>query len=990
MSDALPASAPRLSRHEWLVSRLQFEIGELEQQGSPLAVERRFELARVLAEVHRFDEAAQVLDRIAAQAADVETIAGVHLQRADTYLRQHHIPRAIHEANLALKVGESERLDTVVGQAEALLGRIYAAIDEYAIAREHLERGLRLLEAARRMRGVAECRWQLAVIAYHEGRPAESRDEAARALALLEALPGGLAAQDPKLVGQLLDHQAFMAFESGDLATALALLERALSHWAQTDDRLALGRAYDLVADVRMCAGKWREAEEALGQAMSLVSDDQAAESLVRRTASRLRLWQGDLEAAERQARLAVERALAAGRAAAEAGGWEALAEVLLAQGRNEEALALFEQATRINAKINRINRLPISHLRLAEACLATGDAVRAEAHIRRARELFGETPKLHASGLLCRLEGELHLARNNPSEAVTAFTQSLSMFEAAGFIYDAATSHLGAGRAFLALANPGRARLHLEAAQRLFAELGAQRGAAQATQLLAEAHRADERDRPLAPAPSLDALLIESLVAASTSPDLLLRELVILLRDELHISAAIFEQMPDGLRLHAGSASPAERMRRALESSLHDERSLPDDLTVRTFNDVRPGTDLAPMRRFFLCLSGVIAPNVATTIEALVHVVEFILENHRLRNTIRASRAITSSEPVANRFAHLGLVCESPAMLSVVERIEKIRSSDVTVLITGESGVGKELVARALHATSRRRDRVFLPFNCAAIPAELVESRLFGHRQGAFTGANKDALGIIRSAAGGTLFLDEIGELALHVQPKLLRFLQEREIHPVGEEKPIKVDVRVIAATNRDLEAEVAQGKFREDLFHRLNVVRLHVPPLRARREDIAPLVRHLLRECAKREGKTVALSEAALERLCQLPWPGNVRQLKNEVERAVALAEPNDILTPDHFSPELWLATPPMPSGAHRIPPLPPSGRRGTGELNLPSRPTLAAAVEALERQMIAEALERHHGNVTHAARELGLTRQGLILKRRRYGLEKEPLRE
>jgi transcriptional regulator with GAF, ATPase, and Fis domain len=395
-------------------------------------------------------------------------------------------------------------------------------------------------------------------------------------------------------------------------------------------------------------------------------------------------------------------------------------------------------------------------------------------------------------------------------------------------------------------------------------------------------------------------------------------------------------------------------------------------------------------MRRFFLCLSGVIAPNIATTIEALVHVVEFILENHRLRNTVRASRAIASSEPAANRFAHLGLVCESPAMLSVVERIEKIRSSDVTVLITGESGVGKELVARALHATSRRRDRVFLPFNCAAIPAELVESRLFGHRQGAFTGANKDALGIIRSAAGGTLFLDEIGELALHVQPKLLRFLQEREIHPVGEEKPIKVDVRVIAATNRDLEAEVAQGRFREDLFHRLNVVRLHVPPLRARREDIAPLVRHLLRECAKREGKNVALSEAALERLCQLPWPGNVRQLKNEVERAVALAEPNDILTPDHFSPELWLATPPMPSGAHRIPPLPPGGRRGTGELVLPSRPTLSAAVEALERQMIAEALERHHGNVTHAARELGLTRQGLILKRRRYGLEKEPLRE
>ncbi|MCS7078585.1 MAG: sigma 54-interacting transcriptional regulator [Chloracidobacterium sp.] len=982
-------SSPQGGRLERLVAKLQFEIHELDRQGSSLATERRLTLVRALVEAGRYDEAAQVLDLLATRVSDEALLARVHAQRGDLLLRQHNIPRAIHEANLALKLGESLADDALVGQAEALLGRIYAAIDEYAIAREHLERSLRFLEPLRDVQGVAECRWQLAVMAHHEGRITESRDEAARALALLEALPGGLAAQDISLVGQLLDHQAFIAFESGDLAAALTLLEKAIAHWSQTEDRLALGRAYDLVADVRMYAGKWREAEAALGQAMALVADDPASESLVRRTASRLRLWQGDLDAAERQARLAVERALAAGRPAAEAGGWEALAEALLAQGRHDEAISLFEQATRINAKINRIARLPVSHLRLAEACLAAGDAARAEAHLRRARELLGDSPKLHAAGFACRLDGELHLLRQNPSEAVAAFTQSLSMFEAAGFIYDAACSHLGAGRAFLALANAARARIHLEAAQRIFTELGAARLGAQATRLLEETRRI-QPTTVTPPAPSLDALLVESLVAASTSPDLLLRELAILLRDELHLTAAIFEQMPDGIRLLAGVAPQAERMRRVLESSLHEERSLPDDLTVRAFNDVRPGTDLPPMRRFFLCIAGVVPPHVVTTIEALVHVVEFILENHRLRNTVRTARAVVNSEPVANRFAHLGLVCESPAMLAVVERIEKIRSSDVTVLITGESGVGKELVARALHATSRRRDRVFLPFNCAAIPAELVESRLFGHRQGAFTGASKSAPGIIRAAAGGTLFLDEIGELALHVQPKLLRFLQEKEIHPVGEEQPIKVDVRVIAATNRDLEAEVAQGRFREDLFHRLNVVRLHVPPLRARREDIAPLAKHLLRECARREGKTVSLSEAALERLCRLPWPGNVRQLKNEIERAVALAEPNDILTPEHFSPELWTAASLMSSGNHRTPLVSMGGWSGDSAGASPVRQTLAEAVEALERRMVAEALERHHGNITHAARELGLTRQGLILKRRRYGFEKEPFRE
>ncbi len=962
------------------MSRLQLEIVELEGQGSPAVVERRLALVRLLIEANRHDEAASVLEQLAAQPLDDAALAQVHTCWGEVLLRRHNIPRAIHEANLALKLGEALVNNTLVGRAEALLGRIYAAIDEYAIAREHLERALRLLEPLRDVRGVAECRWQLAVMAHHEGRLAESRDEAAQALALLEVAPGELPAQDIALVGQLLDHQAVLAFESGELTTALALLEKAVAHWAQTEDHLALGRVYDLVADVRMYAGKWREAEAALGQAMALVADDAAAESLVRRTASRLRLWQGDLAAAERQARLAVERALVAGRPAAEAGGWEALAEVLLEQGRHDEAIALFEQATRINAKINRVARLPVSHLRLAEACLAADDAARAEAHLRRARELFGDAPKLHTAGFACRLDGELHLARRNPSEAVAAFTQSLSIFEAAGFVYDAAYSHLGTGRAFLALANTARACFHLESAHRLFTELGATRRVAQAAQLLSEAQRL--HPATVAPAPSLDALLVESLVAASASPDLLLRELAILLRDELHLTAAIFEQMPDGLRLHAGSAPQAERMRRALESSLHDERSLPDDLTVRMFNDVRAGLELAPMRRFFLCIAGSVPPNLTPTVEALVHVVEFILENHRLRNTVRATRTVASTEPVANRFAHIGLVCESPAMLAVVERIEKIRSSDVTVLITGESGVGKELVARALHATSRRRDRIFLPFNCAAMPADLVESRLFGHRQGAFTGASKSASGIIRAAAGGTLFLDEIGELALHVQPKLLRFLQEKEIHPVGDERPVKVDVRVIAATNRDLEAEVAQGRFREDLFHRLNVVRLHVPPLRERREDIAPLTKHLLRECARREGKTVSLSEAALERLCRLPWPGNVRQLKNEIERAVALAEPNDILTPEHFSPELWASAPPMSSVGY------PAASSLIGGGYAPAsadRPTLAEAVEALERQMVADALERHQGNVTHAARELGLTRQGLILKRRRYGLEK-----
>jgi transcriptional regulator with GAF, ATPase, and Fis domain len=180
------------------------------------------------------------------------------------------------------------------------------------------------------------------------------------------------------------------------------------------------------------------------------------------------------------------------------------------------------------------------------------------------------------------------------------------------------------------------------------------------------------------------------------------------------------------------------------------------------------------------------------------------------------------------------GFIHSSPAMTRLVEEVHKIRSSDVTVLVTGESGTGKELVARAIHALSSRRDKIFVPFNCTAVPKELSESYLFGHRRGAFTGAVADSPGVIRSAAGGTLFIDEVGDLPLDVQPKLLRFLQEGEIQPLGEQQPTRIDVRIVAATNTDLEELVAQGRFREDLYYRLNVIRLRVPPLRERRSEI------------------------------------------------------------------------------------------------------------------------------------------------------------
>ncbi len=244
-------------------------------------------------------------------------------------------------------------------------------------------------------------------------------------------------------------------------------------------------------------------------------------------------------------------------------------------------------------------------------------------------------------------------------------------------------------------------------------------------------------------------------------------------------------------------------------------------------------------------------------------------------------------------------MVVAAANMLEVVNMARRLAPSTIPVLITGETGTGKELLAHALHDASPRKDKPFIPFNCTAVARDMLDAQLFGYRRGAFTGAQDAFPGVIRAAAGGTLFLDEIGELGLDVQPKLLRFLESNEIHPLGEPKPIHVDVRVVAATNANLEQMVSEGRFREDLFYRLDVVRLPVPALRERREEIPLLVQHYLEKFRRETQKTgLRVAEDTMEYLILYGWPGNVRQLANELRRLVALGEPGGILMPEHLS--------------------------------------------------------------------------------------------
>ena len=317
--------------------------------------------------------------------------------------------------------------------------------------------------------------------------------------------------------------------------------------------------------------------------------------------------------------------------------------------------------------------------------------------------------------------------------------------------------------------------------------------------------------------------------------------------------------------------------------------------------------------------------------------------------------------------------VWASEQMSEVLGVARRIAPTSLSVLVTGETGTGKEMLARAIHRVSDRGDKPMLPFNCTAVPRDMIESQLFGYRKGAFTGADGSFPGVIRSAAGGTLFLDEIAEVPLDVQPKLLRFLETHEIHPLGEPQPIKVDVRVIAATNAKLEQLVADGRLREDLFYRLNVVRLKLPPLRERREEIPPLVDHYLRKFGDEMKKgRLTLSDETLEYLLLYAWPGNVRQLANEVRRMAAMAERDSTLTPAQLSPEIQASRRTIPA----TPALDP-------EVRVRIDQPLPAAVRLLEQTMVKTALDRTHGRVEAAAKILGISRKGLFLKRRRWGL-------
>jgi transcriptional regulator with GAF, ATPase, and Fis domain len=575
-------------------------------------------------------------------------------------------------------------------------------------------------------------------------------------------------------------------------------------------------------------------------------------------------------------------------------------------------------------------------------------------------------------------MHGLAEMHRHDPEVAAQHFGRSVSIFDLLGDRYRAARAYYELGKAY-ALSQPERAAEQFARAVNTFRELGAKLDLEKAEAATRELERAAPATRQEHSA--IAQLLTLRLTEAVASRALLLRELAAVIHQETNAKRIVIVEPEDEGRQHVvvahgvetrAASTLADEVAGLTSDSARSAFARKHDMEVVILNpsDALPATLLvSPKDR--AKLSGGLA------LDPLLRVVELGMDVCALRTRTQTSQRAEDGNALTGSSLMPGFIHSSPAMTRLVDEVHKIRSSDVTVLVTGESGTGKELVARAIHALSSRRERIFVPFNCTAVPKELSEGYLFGYRRGAFTGAVKDSDGVIRTAAGGTLFLDEIGDLPLDVQPKLLRFLQEGEIQPLGEQRPVKVDVRIIAATNTDLEEMVAQGRFREDLYYRLNVIRLRVPPLRERRSEIPTIVNYYLNHYSAKFGRRdIQIAPPAVDLLMVADWPGNVRQLCNEVQRVVARAEDGTLITDEHLSPELRrMSSVATPANVASI------GFGQDSSVTVPANATLNEALAEVERKMIREALQKHRGNISRAARELGLTRRGLYLKLDRY---------
>lgn len=900
----------------------------------------------------------------------------VQISIAHNYSGDH--PKAIALLKSAVRDLTENGHESRLGPVYAALARVYRSINEYPIGRDYSQRALEQFRGTGDWRGLVESYFGLALADTHEGDYESSLENFGLALKLIGDRPATFA------LGRIYSNMAGNCWFLKRPQEGIAYLEKAIGYYERTDHKNNAAIGYNNLAINLMLVGQWDRAQEALERAITVASEvDERSGTvpMILDSLGELHMLRGELDKSREYLERAVALAKENGNKWYECQALRTLGRSHLAMNDPAGALTNGREALALAETIGDRQGICESHLLLAEAHFRQSDYEICATELQAVAENTTESATdLMFSGEAQRLHGLLAMAQTEPASAAQHFGRSVSIFDMLGDRYRAARAHYELGRAYAASQLAPRAVEHFTRAINTFGDLGARIDLARAEDALATLDLTTPPEQQPEP-PALTQLLTLRLAEAVASRELLLREFAAIMRQETDAQVVVIaeqgeDKKPRVVISHGCTNGEAARIAEALlplkteeEREQYAKRHATKLISLRSANAAPAVVYLSPASQASL-------PN-SISLESLLRIVELGMDVCALRAGVNKGVSTEEQDTLAGTSLMPGFIHSSPAMTKLVEEVHKIRSSDVTVLVTGESGTGKELVARAIHAISSRRDKVFVPFNCTAVPKELSEGYLFGYRRGAFTGAVKDSAGVIRTAAGGTLFLDEVGDLPLDVQPKLLRFLQEGEIQPLGEQRPSKVDVRIIAATNTDLEEMVAQNRFREDLYYRLNVIRLRVPPLRERRSEIPTIVNYYINHYSARFGrKDIQITPQATDLLMVFDWPGNVRQLCNEIQRIVARAEDGTVITPDHLSPELKRTAAPMS---------PPSTTASLAALSTTSleNVTLADALAEVERRMIADALKRHRGNISRAARELGLTRRGLYLKLERHSL-------
>jgi hydrogenase-4 transcriptional activator len=881
--------------------------------------------------------------------------------------------RGIALLGRALKQAEQALDSRAIGLAHLELGVCYRQVGDAAIVREQVAKAIPALNAAGDRRHLGSVHSLLGIVHAQAGR----YDEAMAAFRQAEQL--ATAAQAEDVLALVCGNQANVAMMRHRHDQARALAERAVALHERAGSLHGLAVALATLGQICVRLGDLSRAEAVLRRAVDLRTAVQQSETrgAVFDTLAQIHLIRGEYDEAARDLEQAGEAYGIYGRQTSRWYEWSVrllTARLALRRGLRTDALTL----------ANEITQTPgvppgdfiQAELLAVEALLADDRMEEADQRLVVVSARLDPRLTPGAWGDYLRLRADTHVRRGRTTDAYHDLAQSASVFDLLGERYQAAQSRLALGRLVARVGARSTAERHLREALAVFESLGAAPDVAAAS-TAGPPEPALTTGEYLASPGEADDVIVRRLVDAAVMPDLLALETASALVEASAADAAciVLRSAGDDLRVVAAAGCDAEAAGSLARSALRGGAYGSGELIVEPLgheqDDLRFGIVASPRP-------------VAQMVERRIRMIAAVARQGFALCGAR-DRVAQPAEQTALRTLDAilpGFVCASAPMNRVIEQIQRLQGNDLTVLVTGESGTGKELIARAIHIGSQRAGSMFLPYNCTTTSRDLADSQLFGHRRGAFTGAVNDQAGLIRSAAGGTLFLDEIGDLPLEIQPKLLRFLEQSEIMPVGETRPQRVDVRVVAATNADLEQRVAEGKFREDLYYRLTVIRIHLPPLRERREEIPHLCALFLREASERLGKPdVRLSAEALDLFSQHWWPGNVRQLRNEIQRAVAMSAPGGIVGVEHLSPgfaalrEEFGGTTPGIAAQSAAPAFLPTA---SGDI------PLAASVDQLERQAIRTALDRTRGNISETARVLGLTRRGLYLKMRRLAIE------